>query len=217
MEKYNIDGVDYYKIKDVYSYLSISDNRNANRLCRNDPILSNYYKVSNVNSNGGVQTTGLFESKYMFLLLSKLNTKLFNDEQRAKFKELLNKSINVDVRILPDNNGIYNSEFGLRDELYNLGYLGNIKIIEKEKIYDFGRIDLYGIDENKKQCCIELKRYGSLPYLKEQLLKYKNSGKFARVIYVSYNSPDNDLMKFLRVNNIEYFKYKRQLVIEKIL
>ena len=32
-----------------------------------------------------------------------------------------------------------------------------------------------------------------------------------------YEKARNDLMKFLRVNNIEYFKYKRQLVIEKIL
>ena len=139
-----------------------------------------------------------------------------NDDQIEILSELLNYYYDNKIYIEKDNRKIYAYESHLRDELFEIGKLNDIIILDKEKTYKFGRIDLYGIDESEKKCCIELKKYAAYKYLKEQLQKYKKSMEFDRVIYMSYDI-DEEIERYCIDNGIEYVIYKRILNFDNVV
>ena len=213
IEKHIIDGSVYFKIKDIVDYIGFSKGI-YDRLIKNinnDIILKNYVIKDFVNTNGGRQKSTLMIFDKLYMLLCKISTCSFsNDEQIKRYNVLLEYSSGLKNYISFDNRPIYSYESNMRDEIYNNGKLQDIRIIDKEKEYDFGRIDLFGIDINGLKCCIELKKYTSYNYLKDQLLKYVESMEFDRVIYVGYEI-DSELIDFCKNNKIEVLTYKRSI------
>lgn len=178
-----------------------------------DPLLLKYCKQMDLTTNGGIQHVYCIQINMLPIWLSSINRKTLNEIQYNKYIKLLNWSLSDNFDNYKAPTKIYSFESELRDELYSLGYFKNIKIIDKEVPYDFGRTDLEGIDENNNKCCIELKKYSETIYVQEQLLKYKNSNKFNRVIYCAYIVSD-ELKQWCCDNNIECCTYTRELIIQ---
>lgn len=105
-----------------------------------------------------------------------------------------------------ENGGIYHTEKILQKAIVKQKYINNIKILKEEVEYDFGRIDLLGRDENDHSICIELKKDKEFSDTKEQLLRYKNSNQFDKVLYIAHNIC-KDMKDFLEKNQIEYLHY----------
>lgn len=186
---YYYNGTSYYKIKDIANYIGIKKSviDGIVKKAKNDLILSNYMMRFKAETNGGVQESYFIVSKMLYLLLCKITITGFNKAQIEKYKQLLNYVSDFEHYIGCDNRKIYSYESNFRDDLYDIGFIDNIKIIDKEVTYDFGRIDLLGIDVNNNRCCIELKKYTAYEYLDEQLIRYKCSNCFDRVIYIGYS------------------------------
>lgn len=183
------------------------------RLTRN-PIIGKYCTKSPVNTRGGVQESLILPYKLMGLFLGTINTTSFTSEQKINFADSISVFTNVDIDCKSDELSKFDYESKLRDEIFDSGYFENIRIYEKEKVYEFGRIDLYGIDCKRNKCCIELKKNKDFTNTKEQLIKYKNSKMFNRVIFCAYDI-STELYEFCRKSDIEIYTYKRKLVLEK--
>ena len=149
--------------------------------------------------------------------LCNMNFNLFTNEEIKKINQLL-YNISCDKNMFEEveySLYFYYYESLLRDEIYNIGYFNTIKILEKEKPYSFGRIDLYGNDINGDKVCIELKKNNNFSNTKEQLLKYQKSGCFDKIIYCALNI-DKDFLEWLKQNNIIPYVYKRQLILSEV-
>ena len=137
-------------------------------------------------------------------------------DERQRLKQLIDYYANLSLIVSDDESAeIYSSEARLRDDLLEIGVINNIYILNKEVKYDFGRIDLYGIDDCNNKCCIELKYQHGYRYTKSQMLKYRNSRCFDRIIYMAYSIP-TDMLDWLKSNGFECYEYKRQLMINRI-
>ena len=148
--------------------------------------------------------------KYLPIWLSKINIKSLNTEQYKKYIEILNWSLSDDFDSYKTPTQIFSFETELRDEIYDNGYFNDIKIIGKEIVYDFGRIDLLGIDDKNNKICIELKKYKEFSDTKDQLLKYQNSKLFSRIIYCAYEI-DDSFKNWCEKNSIDVYTYVREL------
>ncbi|WP_243153371.1 endonuclease NucS domain-containing protein [Clostridium sporogenes] len=155
------------------------------------------------------------EIKYLPIWLSKINTQSLTEEQYKKIMKLLNWCLSSDFENLKKPLKTYSFESHLRDEIYNIGYFDNIKIIDKEVFYNFGRIDLLGKDNENRKICIELKKYKEFNDTKEQLLKYKNSEIFDKIIYCAYKI-DESLRNWCKNNNIQCYTYSRELTLQEV-
>lgn len=181
---------------------------------KNDPLLKNNIKQLSMKQKEGERyinrPVSCLEIKFIPIWLAKISPKILNRTQYRKMMELINWCLSEDFDSLKTPTKVYSYETELRDEIYSLGYFNDIKITGKEVMYDFGRIDLEGIDKDNKKVCIELKRYKEFDYTKKQLLKYKKSNRFDRIIYCCYIIDDN-FKKWSIENNIEIVTYKRVL------
>ena len=153
------------------------------------------------------------EMKYLPIWLSSINRKSLKDNQYQVIINLLNWCLSIDFDKYKTPSKIYTFETELRDEIYDIGWFNNIKIIGKEVSYDFGRIDLLGLDLSKKSICIEIKKYKEFDDTKEQLLKYKNSQIFYRIIYCAYII-NEEFKLWCKNNDIEIYTYERKLQIK---
>ena len=167
-------------------------------------------------TNGGIQECLFIKKEYVIIYLSKLNVKNMDADERQRLKQLIDYYANLSLIVSDDESAeIYSSEARLRDDLLEIGVINNIYILNKEVKYDFGRIDLYGIDDCNNKCCIELKYQHGYRYTKSQMLKYRNSRCFDRIIYMAYSIP-TDMLDWLKSNGFECYEYKRQLMINRI-
>lgn len=182
----------------------------CNKKIQTDPLLSRYVKKLPMKINSGTQNVLCLDIKCIDVWLSKINFKTLTKEQYGKIVDIINYLSQINFTNTKYQSNIYDFESHLRDELFSIGHFDNIKIVDKEVIYNFGRIDLLGIDEEGNQVCIELKRYKEFNDTKEQLLKYKHSNVFSRIIYCAY-SIDDDFKEWCKVNNIDTYIYKREL------
>lgn len=156
----HIDGMNFIRIKDILEFIYENKHvcNNVGRIICNDPILQNYCAKVKCDTLGGSQDCWVIDLKGIPYYLYKLNIKNMTSDELDRYKSIFYYFTEDDIRITKDNfRGYYFSELLLRDEIYDMGYLNGIKIVDKEVIFEFGRIDLYGIDENNKKCCIELK------------------------------------------------------------
>ena len=215
VKEYIYEGTSYIKLKDVANYLKLSKG-SADKMIQNakhDLILQNYISEFNCNTNSGSQRCTFLISNMLYMLLCKMSQMCYQTEVKLRaYKELLDYASGIQHLVGTDNRKIYSYENSFRDELFEIGSFQDIKLVDRERTYDFGRIDLYGIDFNNFKCCIELKKYAKSNYLFSQLLRYKNSMKFDRVIYIGYGR-DNSLFKWCNDNCVEYYSYYRKLVI----
>ncbi len=159
------------------------------------------------------------EFKYLPIWLSKINPKSLKLEEYSKVTKLLNWSLSEDFDVLKTPAKIYTFESELRDELFTIGYFNDIRITSKEVKYDFGRIDLEGVDSKGTKCVIELKRYKDYDDIISQCLKYRNGFKkmniSPRIIICMYNC--NNILKKAIKNGFECYEYKRELKINKVV
>lgn len=181
---------------------------------KNDVVLSKHCNIFPFVTNGGEQKILCIQLKALPIWLSSISRKSLTEEQYNKYINLLNWCLSDEFDNYKTPTKIYSFESELRDDIYNQGYFLDIKITNKEISYDFGRTDLEGVDKYNKKCCIELKKYSSMSYTVDQLLRYKNSNNFDRVIYCSYIIND-ELKKWCENNSIEYYIYNRELIINK--
>lgn len=212
-----IDGEKYSCCRDICNHISLSKGQRQNEMkrLRTDKNLQCNVIKAFADTNGGKQKCIFIKNSMIHIWLYKINASLLHKEQIIKMNELLCKFENDEIEInnIESNYYVYESE--LRDEIYNIGWFNNIKILEKEKIYEFGRIDLYGISSNNEKVCIELKKGNCFSNTKEQLLKYKESNYFDKIIYCAL-SIDNNLLSWLKDNGIIPYVYKRQLVLSEV-
>jgi hypothetical protein len=209
------DGYQYGVCKRICSYLQLSNGQFKNEIDRiqSDPLLSRYFCKIKTQTNGGKQTMGCLKYECVSMWLSKINLKTLNNSQYENIIILINRLLDESLLLYKKETKYYDFESHLRDELFDNKYIGDVKIIDKEVVYDFGRIDLLGIDSYDNRVCIELKKYREFDDTKSQLLRYKESNNFHRIIYVAYIIGD-DLKEWCKENNIETYTYKRELKIE---
>lgn len=193
--------------------LRIGQWRNESRKIQADPLLSNYFKMLAVNTNGGSQKSTCLHVNCLNMWLSKISLKTLNETQYKNIIDLINETIKTDFSSRKASNDMYDFESHLRDELYNIKYFSDFIILDREVKYNFGRIDLLATDINKNKVCIELKKFKEFDDTKSQLLKYRNSNEFDRIIYVAYII-DGEFNQWCKNNKIETYTYKRKLEIE---
>lgn len=218
IKEIEINGEKYLCCKDIlcdYIGVSVGKYRGNTRKFKTNTMLLGNVITANVKTKGGNQDCFFIRKECVYLWFCSMNLSLFTNQEIRKMNNFLS-DINCDKTIEEKiEYSTYSYEAFLRDEIYNLGYFNDVKIIDKERAYEFGRIDLYGIDDNDKEVCIELKKGNSFNNTKKQLLKYKNSGYFDRVIYCAFEI-DNELLKWLKENKIVPYVYRRQLVLSEV-
>ena len=217
IKEIEVNGDKYYCCKDICDYIGLSKYKRDNEIkkLKREIIFEDSIITSYADTNGGRQKCIFLKYNLISIWLYKMNSSLLNEIQMKNINKLLIEFGNEHIFIKGDELDYYEYESKLRDEIYDIGWFNDIKIIEKEKIYDFGRIDLYGIDSNNKKVCIELKKKNCFGNTKEQLLKYKDSGCFNKIIYCAL-SIDDDLLEWLKDNDIIPYVYKRQLVLSEV-
>jgi len=217
LEELIIDGCSYVKLKDIDKYVHGIDHRNAGRMVRNDPLLGNYTKKIRCKTNGGNQMCWIIKKEAITFYLLKMNVKTFSIFQKSQYQKILDYYSNTLISVNEDTSTeLFYSESCLRDEIYRTGLFDDVYIIDKEVPYDFGRVDLEGIDLNGKYCCIELKNHHAFSYIKSQLGKYKESNYYDRIIYISYKGEDPTLISWMKDNGIECYEYTRELSINQL-
>ena len=194
--------------------LSIGQYHNEFKRIKKDPLLKNYFVQIKIKTNGGLQTMVCLNIKCLGIWLTKINLKSLSEKQYKNILVIINYTLTSDFNVYKTQTNIYDFESELRDEIYNLGYFNDFKVIDKEVIYDFGRIDLLCTNDKNERICIELKKFKAFDDTKEQLLRYLNSNIFAEVIYCSYMI-ECDFEDWCKENDISIYTYSRQLNIKK--
>lgn len=186
---------------------------NESRKIQNDPLLSHYSFKLYINTKGGLQKMVCLNYKCLNMWISKINLKTLNEDQYKNIINFVNEIIMTDFKEYKNDGAYYDFESHLRDEIFNAGSFEDFLIIDREVMYEFGRIDLLAIDNNDKKVCIELKKYKEFDDTKSQLLRYRDSNEFDRVIYIAFII-DEEFKQWCKNNNIEIYTYKRKLEIE---
>ena len=163
---------------------------------------------SNKNENILYSDAVCIRADAFLVWILKMDIISFDEYAYNALSKIINKSLNR--KIYSDKKPIqlnkYHKEKILQREIIKQGYLDNIQIIDSEVRYEFGRIDLLGRDPIGNKVCIELKKDGEFENTKEQLLRYKISNEFDRIIYVAHNI-NSEMKTFLKNENIEYLIY----------
>lgn len=212
---YDDDKIIWMPIREVCEKMEFSKSKIKTELKRfnSDPALKKISKIIKItNDNGCSINTKCIKEKYFILWLLKLDHLSLPDNAYNFVSKVINKASNYEV--LKENRNDYylntktfHKEKMLQNYIFDKKQLLDIRILEQEVKYDFGRIDFLGTDNNDNKICIELKCKNEFKDTKEQLLRYKNSGKFNRVIFIA-NDISDDFKEFLIVNDIEYIKYE---------
>lgn len=191
------------------------------RRCMRDIRMQPYRSYIHADCNYGYGANYHFQkmlclsNKGIILWLLRLDHLGLNNAAYRKVVSVLNKYwkekyntelLNIDKYFYLQNGSTYHTEKMLQKAIIRQKYINNIKIIKEEVPYDFGRIDLLGIDESGNSVCIELKKDKEFLDTKEQLLRYKNSNKFSKVLYIAHSICE-DMKSFLEQNHIEYLHY----------
>jgi len=209
---------DYFVIcKRICEQIGLSRGQftNQSKSIQKDPLLSKYILKQQIMTVGGTQTMICLNIKCLNIWLSKINFKTLNINQYKNIVDIINYTLNSDFESYKCESKSFDFESEMRDELFNIGYFNNIKIINKEVTYDFGRIDLLGTDINGNMICIELKKYKEFDDTKLQLLKYKESKVFDRVVFCTYIISD-DFKMWCKINGIETYIYKREVKVYEV-
>ncbi len=214
------EGERYVKIVDIASFIygPVNKIKHAGKICRGDPVLENYTFKMPCETKGGIQNCWVIREDAIVFYLMKLNAKMMSEGEKEQYRTLFDYYTNSSIKMSSgESSNYFFSEACLRDELFREGRIRDINILDKEVVYDFGRIDLYGIDDRERECCIELKNKHGYGYTKEQLMRYKDSGQFDRIVYLSSGGEDQELLDWFNENSVEVFVYKRGLEIEKLI
>lgn len=205
----------YVVCKRIYEKIgmTVGQWRNETRKLVNDPFLSKYSTKLHVPTCGGVQEAFCLHNKCLSIWLSKINLKILTDAQYKNLMDIINECMDSSYITYKNTNNIYDFESHLRDEIFNIGGFDEFSIVDKEVIYDFGRIDLLAVDNKNNKVCIELKKYKEFDDTKLQLLRYRDSNEFVRVVYMAFII-DDEFNKWCKNNKIEAYTYKRKLEIE---
>lgn len=207
----------YYCCKDICNYISLTKGKRDNEIkkLKRDTIFLDSTIISYSYTKGGNQKCIFLKEDLVPIWLHKLNFSYLDNNQIEKVNDILANFGNEQIFMQNNITDYFEYESKLRDEIYNIGYFNDIKILEKEKTYDFGRIDLYGIDSNNKKVCIELKKNICFSDTKQQLLKYKNSKCFDKIIYCALDINES-FLTWLKNNQIIPYTYKRNLVLSEV-
>ena len=210
------NGSNYVVCRRICEQIGLSRGQlsNERKKIKNDYLLKRHYVELKISTKGGFQNTLCLNTKCLGIWLTKINLKTLSDNQYKTIVDLLNYSVSAEFENYKFETKIYGFESELRDELYNIGYFNDMKIIDKEVSYDFGRIDLLCTNDNNENICVELKKYKEFDDTKEQLLRYKNSNVFDKVIYCAYEI-ENEFKIWCKSNNIITYTYSRQLNISE--
>lgn len=213
----DVDNTIWMPVKETCQNMGLSPGQIGAILkrCKEDPYLKLVTSKMSVgrqnNSNKIIYKQAICIKEESFIMfLVKLDHLSLTDKAYNTSKYIINKAFGFPL--LKESkedyftNGFHKEKI-LQEKLFNTKKILDIDILEKEKIYDFGRIDLYGIDSNGNRVCIELKLNEEFSDTKEQLLRYKNSKEFDRILYVA-NKISDDFKKFLEENKIEFLQYE---------
>lgn len=222
----NIDTISYIKPKQICNLiggLSINQINNYVARIKDDVFLKDFsilHNVACIEGGRAIQNrkTRLLQFKYLIIWISYINRNSLKKEQLDNIIKIYNFCLNIDIKHYIDNSKVYSYESLFRDEIFEIGYFDNIRIIDKEVTCDFGRIDLIGLDENNNKTIIELKRFNNYNDLIEQCLKYKNGflnmGEDIRIIICAYDC--SDFIEDASKCGFECYEYKRNLSVKKI-
>lgn len=212
----DIDNNIWMPVKEVCKYLKLTKsqtNTEKNRMNK-DFFLRTQSKMLDViyckNDNKVLSNKTICIAADSFCpWILKMDLPSLNDYAYSVIRSVINKAVGSNIipkeRNIPKD--IFHKEKMLQNKIKSMGEINNIKIIDEEVRYNFGRIDLLGVDGLGKRVCIELKKDGEFDDTKEQLLRYKNSDKFDRVIYIAHKI-SGDLLSFMKMNSIESLTYK---------
>lgn len=138
----------------------------------------------------------------------KMDIMSYGDYGYKEVSSIINKCLNR--KILPDEKQFqknkYYKEKILQTTIKNIGFIDDIFIIGEEVKYKFGRIDLLGKDKYGNKICIELKKDKEFHNTREQLLRYRDSNMFYKVLYIAHEI-DVEMRIFLKDNFIDYLTY----------
>ena len=167
------------------------------------PVVYSLKNENILNSN----TVCVHADSFLVWIL-KMDIMSYNDYAYNVLSKIINKALksNIYPEIKPIQDSKFHKEKVLQNEIIKEGHINDIKITNSEVRYDFGRIDLLGKDSVGNSVCIELKKDNEFENTKEQLLRYRNSNIFDRIIYIAY-SINSEMKKFLIENNIKYLIY----------
>jgi hypothetical protein len=185
------------------------------KLVKRDLCLSKQAKMLKVKNGRSYQKTLCIDYKAFEIWMCKINHKTINDETYRIVMSVINKSSKSNFSLNKEITQTFITENDLKNCIYDNHFVNEIEVIGKEVIYNFGRIDLLGTDKQGNKICIELKKDNKFNDTKEQLLRYKNSNVFDKILYIAYNI-ENDFKIWLVENNIDYLVYKRNLVTGEI-
>jgi hypothetical protein len=213
----DVDNTIWIPVKEACKKIGLNDSqiKTVLRNCRADAYLKLvtckiYVEKKSITKNTFVyQKTTCIKEVAFILFLMKLDLLSLSDEAYGLIKNIINKAHKFPIlkefksEYIVDN---FHKEKVLQDKLFNMKKILDVDIIQKEKKYDFGRIDLYGIDSKNNKVCIELKKSIEFKDTEDQLLRYKNSNEFERIIYIS-NQISDTFKLFLIENEIEFYQY----------
>ena len=181
-------------------------------------VLKNGIKIFSCFTNGGLQQALGLKVKYIPIWLSSIRLDALNNLQYKNIINIINWCMGVDFDNFKKPTKIYSFESELRDEIYDYGYFKNVKITGKEIVYDFGRVDLEGIDKNNNKYIIELKKYKDYDDVISQCKRYKNGfkqlGQDIHIIICQYDC--SDIKEEAERYGFECYEYKRELKIHKV-
>ena len=218
------DGKVYLGVRKACLDIGLNENQ-AMRQVKNinkDLVLQKGIKFLKLNHQEGNRKVNrkifCLNIEYLPIWLSSINRKSLTKEQYKNIVELLNWCLSEDFDNLKTPAKIYSFESELRDEIYNDGYFNDIKITGKEISYDFGRIDLEGIDTNNNKYVIELKRYKEYNDVISQCIVYKQGfkklGQDVKIIICQYDCAN--IIKEANKYGFECYEYKRDLRLNKV-
>lgn len=213
----------YVGVKWVAEGIGLSDGQinNERKKIQSDLVLSKGIAFIQRETKGGIQNTMHLEINYLPIWLSKINTKSLNNEQYESLMSLLNYCLSEDFIEFKIPTKTFQWEGELRDEIYEIGYFNDYKIIDKEVTYPFGRIDLLAEDNDENTIIIELKKDKNYNDTIQQCVSYKNNFKemYDKDVKIVICALDNNegFIEQAKRNAFEVFYYRRELKLNKIV
>src|SRR5699024_7513451 len=126
--------------------LTVDQAKRQMKNIREDSILSNGAKMIKRETKGGAQNMLHLEMKFLPVWLSSINRKSLTNEQYVNLTKLINYTLSTDFDTYKYPTDKYEWEAHLRDEIFELGWFGDYKVLNKEVVHKYGRVDLLASD-----------------------------------------------------------------------
>jgi hypothetical protein len=212
----------YTGVNRICHYLGMNKSQKGNQIqkVKKDILLKQGCRMFDEGIFEENNKTWGIELNYIAIWLSKINASSLEREQYERVIKLLNVCLSDEFNEIKIPLKTYQWEGELRDEIYKLGYFDKYKIIDKEVVYKFGRVDLLAKDVDGKLTVIELKKDKNYNDTIVQCKKYIDGfinelNKHIKVVICTLDD-DGEFIKKVKEENFECYKYERKLFLKRV-